>query len=74
MSPSASAPASDNPADHAAALAAGADFAAVKPFDRDTLALICEKTGRFQLVQNDDGKESLRQAASPAQADRHSAP
>ncbi len=51
---------SENPADHAAALASGADFVAVKPFDRSSIATICETTGRFQLIQQDDGKTRLR--------------
>lgn len=59
---------SDNPADHEAAIAAGADFAAVKPFDRKTLAHICERTGRFELIQLADGKEHLHQTAAPGYA------
>ena len=59
---------SDNPADHAAAIAAGADFAAVKPFDRKTLAHICERTGRFELIQRDDGREHLRQTSMSGHA------
>ncbi|MGI9488365.1 MAG: response regulator [Geminicoccaceae bacterium] len=50
---------SENSADHTAALASGADFVAVKPFDRSSLVTICEKTGRFQLIQRDDGKNYL---------------
>lgn len=50
---------SDNPADETNALAAGADFVTIKPFDRASLAHICEKTGRFQLDRHENGKDHL---------------
>ncbi|NJO37361.1 MAG: response regulator [Rhizobiales bacterium] len=55
---------SENPADHAAASAAGADFVVIKPLDRRTLARICETTGRFELVQEEGGWTRIRQAAA----------
>ena len=54
---------SENPADHTAALAAGADFVVVKPFDHDKILDICSATGRFELVRRDDGKDHLRPIA-----------
>ena len=59
---------SENPADHAAALAAGADFVVVKPLDRASLLRICKETGRFQLVRHDDGKDRLCPTETPPQA------
>lgn len=59
---------SDNPADHAAAEDAGADFVAVKPFDSRALVQICEKTGRFELAQQDGGKARLCAADWPSEA------
>ena len=59
---------SENPADHAAALAAGADFVAVKPFDRSSLATVCKETGRFQLIRRDDGKDYLCAANTSTEA------
>jgi|GEM_PF-5837166 len=53
---------SENPADHEAAFCAGADFVAAKPFDGETLAHICRKTGRFQLIQKNGGKAHFRVA------------
>ncbi|MEM9628578.1 MAG: response regulator [Pseudomonadota bacterium] len=59
---------SENPADHDACLSAGADFVVLKPFDRSTLDQICEKTGRFQLIQRDDGKDYLCPARLSSEA------
>lgn len=54
---------SENPADRAAALAAGTDFVVIKPFDRSGLADICKETGRFHLVEGEDGKDRLYKIA-----------
>lgn len=51
---------SENPADRAAALAAGGDFVVVKPFDRSKLSDICETTGRFRLIAGEGGQDHLR--------------
>ena len=59
---------SENPADHAAATAAGADFVVVKPFNHTTITQICKTTQLFELVSGDDGKDRLRQKTMPSAA------
>jgi CheY-like chemotaxis protein len=56
--------ASENPADATAALKSKADFVVVKPFDRDCLMRICEKTHQFSLVAGEDGKDRLQRIAA----------
>jgi CheY-like chemotaxis protein len=50
---------SENPADKAAALNAGADVFLAKPLDRGAIQRVCEETGVFQLHTTTDGKERL---------------
>lgn len=54
---------SEDPADKAAALNAGADVFLAKPLDQGAIERVCEETGAFSLLTASDGRKHLVRTA-----------